>query len=412
MRRSRGRSPPLDRCGLSETKILLVETDGPSAALISAALTVAGHELTTVGTSVEATSLAGSHALVIVDVLPGRDEPVALCAAIKAAPASARVPVLAIAGSDDLEERIGLIEAGADDVMTRPFDPSELEVRVQALLVRSAGASGAGLVGDAASATRTGVRVLTVYSPKGGVGTTMTAVNLALAAAIAAPGRVLLVDLDVQWGQVATNLNLSTHHSIVDAVRDQACQTDASLLRSYSTRHDSGVHVLPAPPHAGSADLVPADVTAALVERALDEFDLVVIDAGSDLGALSLMALDVADAVVLPVVPDIPALKPVVQLFEYLNETGSVADKTNVVLNQLWSKALVTPDQIEGLLGLRITARLPYEEATHLRATNEGNPIVRSAPASPSAVAFLGLAQQLFGLELQAPSKKGGFLRR
>lgn len=396
---------------MSETKILLVETDGPSAALISAALTVAGYELTTVGTSVEATSLAGSHALVIVDVLPGRDEPALLCRALKAAPATLGVPILAIAGSDDLEERIALIEAGADEVMTRPFDPTELEVRVQALLVRSAGASG-GLVGDASSPTRTGVRVLTAFSPKGGVGTTMTAVNLALAAAARAPGRVLLVDLDVRWGQVATHLNLSTQHSILDAVRDQATQTDASLLRSYTTRHEGGVQVLAAPPHAANGELVAADVVAAIIERALDEFDLIVIDAGSDLDRLSLMALDIADAVVLPVVPDIPALKPVVQLLEYLNETGSVADKTCIVLNQIWSKALVTQDQIEGLLGLRITAKLPYEEATHLRATNEGSPIVRSAPTSASAMAFYALAQQLLGIEAPASQRKGGFLRR
>lgn len=392
--------------------ILLVESDGPSAALLSAALTVRGHDVTTVASAEEAATLAGSHAIVLIDVLPGPRDGIELCRRIRTDPASATTPIVAISGSDDLEERIAYLEAGADDVMSRPFDPPELEVRVEALLVRREATPVGGFVGERGGGGGGGpVRVLTVYSPKGGVGATTIAVNVAVGAALASPGRVLLVDLDVRWGQVATHLNLTTPHTIVDLVHDLPAVREPALLRSYTVRHESGLHVLAAPAAAASAEYVAADVVAEALRTASGDFDLVVIDAGSELDALSLMALDVADRVVLPVAADIPSLKPVVQLLEYLNETGSVAEKTVVVVNQIFSRQLVGADQIESLLGLAVSARLPYDEEAHLRSTNEGSPVVIRAPRSASAGAFAKLTTALLGAA-DGADRRGGVFRR
>ena len=133
-----------------------------------------------------------------------------LCREIRATPAMAAVPILCVANSDDVEERIGFLEAGADDVIARPFDAREVEARVEALLLRFQRSKHKPPVVSSDGLTITQARrVVAVFSPKGGVGTTTIATNIAVAAAQRRPDRVVLVDLDLQFGAVATHLNLS-----------------------------------------------------------------------------------------------------------------------------------------------------------------------------------------------------------
>lgn len=388
-------------------KILLAESDAPSAVLISAALTVAGHDITTVQSSAEALSVAIDHELVVIDVLPGATEALELCARIRGTRTTATLPIVAIAASDDVDERVGFLEAGADDVIARPFEPSELELRIEALLMRR-GASPTGLVGDASAGLGGECRILAVFGPKGGVGTTTIAVNLAVAAAAARPGRTLLIDLDLRWGQAATHLNLTPERTILDVVQEPTARKDGALLKSFTARHESGLHVLAAPRELGTDEFVTPDAVLDAIRTASGEFDVIVIDAGSELDSRSITALDVADVVVLPIVADIPSLKPVVQLVEYLAETGTILDKSSVVLSQIHSRQVVGTDQIEGLLGRRIAATIPHDEAILLRAASEGNPAVRSAPRSAAGTALARYAADLLGLEAPVESTKRG----
>ena len=95
-----------------------------------------------------------------------------------------------------------------------------------------------------------------MYSPKGGVGTTTIATNIAVAAAQRRPDRVVLVDLDLQFGGVATHLNLEPKQTLTDVVRDDAALREPELLRTYAMRHDSGLHVLAAPAAPEAAELI------------------------------------------------------------------------------------------------------------------------------------------------------------
>lgn len=394
--------------------ILLVNTDDAAATQLTETLSGSGYDVMRVATADEAFDRAIAFDVLIIDVLPGASAAADLVVRVRATAGMNTLPILCVTQTDDVEERIAFLESGADDVMGRPFDARELEARLEALLLRLQRSRSRGLVGDPTRGAPGLNRIVAVFSPKGGVGTTTVAVNLAVTAAERAPDRVILIDLDLQWGQAATHLNVHAARTIVDVIHDPQALRDAELLRSYATRHASGLLVLAAPPSAGLGGLVPADAIGTLVRTALDAFDTVVIDAGSDLDDRSLLVLDLADAIVLPVAPEIPSLKPVVQLLEYLNEAGSDADKATVVLNHRSSRQIVSTAQIEGLLGMKVKAELPFDEATYLRAANEGDPVVRSAPRSAAGLAFGRLATAVFGVAsppATTEKKSGGLLR-
>ncbi|HSL32097.1 MAG TPA: response regulator transcription factor, partial [Candidatus Limnocylindrales bacterium] len=116
--------------------ILLIESDAASGESIAGVLTRVGYTVTTIADADEAFGKVADHQLAIIDVVTGAKSAVDLCREIRSTPALSAIPVLCVGQSDSVEERIQFLEAGADDVMAKPFDARELEARVEALLLR------------------------------------------------------------------------------------------------------------------------------------------------------------------------------------------------------------------------------------------------------------------------------------
>ena len=299
--------------------------------------------------------------------------------------------------TDDVEERVRYLEAGADDVVAKPFDPRELEARVEALLVRfqrSRDLAPLALADDGAPARR---NIIACFSPKGGVGTTLIAVNVASWLAAQEPGRVLIIDFDLQFGQVATHLNLKPQLTVAELAHDEQSLREPDLLRTYTIRHDSGLAVLAAPGRPESGRLITPETVELTISTARTAFNTVVIDAGSHVDERSLAVLERAEAVVIPIVPEIGALKALHSLLEYLTEVGSAAASATFVLNHLFAREMLSMKQIEAAIGTKVEAELPYDPGLYLKAINEGIPIVRSAPASLPARALSKLAASVSG---------------
>jgi len=372
--------------------ILVLETNPGAAATVEGPLSGVGYQVTVTADPDDALRRAADFALVIVDVGSGPRTGVDVCRELRRTAAFSAIPVLCMSQSTDVEERVRYLEAGADDVVGKPFDARELEARVEALLVRFQRSRDlAPLVhaDDEASPRRS---IIACYSPKGGVGTTMIAVSVATSLAAQAPGKVLIVDFDLQFGQVATHLNLKPQLTLADLARDDQSLHEPELLRTYVIKHDSGLDVIAAPgaPEAGR-DITPEQVTLAM-SAARSTYETVVIDAGSDLDERSLAVLELAEAVVIPIVPEIGALKALHSLLEYLIEVGSAAAAATFVLNHQFAREMLSMKQIEAAIGTKIAAELPYDPGLYLKAINEGIPIVRSAPTSPPARALARLA--------------------
>ena len=402
--------------------VLLLETDPAAGETISSVLTAVGYSVTAVADADEAFHQAAEHHLVIIDVVTGPRTPFDVCRELRGTPSLGSIPVLCIGQSDDVDERIRFLEAGADDVMARPFDARELEARVEALLLRFRRSKDLSpmVAGDGVTLPARAHRITAVFSPKGGVGTTTIATNIAMSLAARHPDRVVLIDLDLQFGQAATHLNLEPRQTLADVVRDEAALRESELLRTYSMRHDSGLHLLPSPPSPELSELVePAHINQLLV-TILDSYDSVVIDAGSTLDERTMAVFEHADSVIIPVYPEIAALKAVHALLDYLAEAGSVGAKTTFVLNNAFAREILKLRDVESALGTKIGAELPYDPFVYLKAVNEGVPVVSGAPRSAAADRLNRLASLAFGSDgataAAAPAEKkrgfGGLLRR
>ena len=164
-----------------------------------------------------------------------------------------------------------------------------------------------------------------MLSPKGGVGTTTIAVNVAVVAArCRGPAGSCIIDLDLQFGQVATHLNLMPKQTIADLTRDEAALREPELLRTYAAHHSVGLQVLAGTGSPELAELVDTGPRRAHPRTALRAYDAVVVDAGSTSTTARWRSLERAEAVVLPVYQEISALKAVHALLDYLNEAGSI----------------------------------------------------------------------------------------
>ena len=401
--------------------ILLIEADPASSELISGVLSKVGYSVTTIADADEAFPRVIEHQLAIVDVVSGEKSAFDICREIRGTPALARIPVLCVGQSDDVEDRIRFLEAGADDVMAKPFDARELEARVEALLLRFQRSKDISVVSPDGITMTKQQRTVAVHSPRGGVGTTTIAVNLAMVMARQKPDRVVLVDLHLQFGQVATHLNLDVKQSIADVARDEAAMREPELLRTYATRHDSGLHVLAAPISPELAELVTSQHVDRILTTLLESYDFVVIDAGSWLDERTMTVFEHAESVIFPVCPEIGALKALHGLLDYLNEAGTVAAKSTFVLNNQFAREILRLRDVESALGTQVATELPYDPFLYLKAVNEGVPIVLGAPRSIPAERFEKLAAAAFGNERltvpEAPAPKrtsrfGGLIRR
>jgi pilus assembly protein CpaE len=381
---------------VADTRILLLGNATSDA--LAKVLGRPGRALTRVDDPEQLPAAGTEFDVIVIDAVPAPRSLADTCREVRAVPALAEVPVLAISTTDDVEERIRLLEAGADDVMIRPIDERELDARVEALDLRHRRSRELRPSTLVSSTRRPGRRLIVVYSPKGGVGTTTVAVNLALAIAAREPDGVALVDLTSMGGNVATNLDMRPKLTVADLLRDSQGMISPEILRStYFARHEHGVLVLAGSATPTTSTLMNGEEAARVLEGVLTVVPTAVVDLGSHLDERVMASIDIADDVVVVVTPDFPALKVVHSFFEFIIQSGSKASEPTVVVNETYALQTLTPGDIENALGRRVAMRIPYDPLLYLRAANQGNPVFASAPTSQPARRFDQLAGVLLG---------------
>ncbi len=420
-RRSIAPGPLLDWCVLSTpapevtvpaSSILLLEADPAEADRIGGILRHAGHTLAVAADRAAWLEQAAGHAVLLIDIAGDGDDAAALVRDVRADPVLAPLPILCFAQTKDVDERVRLLEAGADDVIVRPFDARELEARVDALTLRYRHSGGAAPVAREPTVTTRQHQVVAFFGAKGGVGTTTIAVNVALGLAERLPGRVALVDLAVPLGQVPTHLDLKPRHQIADLLADPSEDGVRAIAERYADVLD--VFFLPDDPE--EADRLGADDLAAAIHALRATYVFVVADAGATLGSRTLALLAAADRIVLVTLPEIPSLRALVSVEQVLGE-HRLADRTLHVVNHLFAHEPLRRADIEDSLGTSVALELPHHDLLFARAVNEGVPVLRAAPRSDSAERLARLASIVSGTvqpgeAIEAPRRRFGLLHR
>jgi pilus assembly protein CpaE len=380
---------------VTDTRILLLGSAGSET--LNKVLGKPGRTLTRIEDPDKLAAAAAEHDVVVLDSVPPPRTVVDTCRELRGNTDLVEIPILAITSSDDVEERIRLLEAGADDVMIRPIDERELDARVEALDLRNRRSKELRPSTLVAATRRPGRRLIAVYSPKGGVGTTTVAVNLALAIAARMPDASAVIDMTPMGGHVATHLDIRPKLTLADLIRDSQGLISPEILRTtYLTRHERGVQVLAGSSTPSTSPLMTAEEATRTLEGLLAAVPNVVADLGSQLDERVMASLEAAEDVVIVVTPDVPALKATHSFFEFLGEAGSRVEPT-IVVNEVYALQTLTPGDIENALGRRVAIRIPYDPLLYLRAANQGTPVFAAAPTSQPARRFDQLAAILLG---------------
>ncbi|WP_110181639.1 AAA family ATPase [Nocardioides solisilvae] len=298
------------------------------------------------------------------------------------------------------------MHAGVREVVTASDLP-----QVNAALQR-AHALWAALRGNAAPTSRQG-RVITIFSPKGGVGKTTMSVNLGIALMRGGENKVCVVDLDLAFGDIAITLQLFPTHSIEHAIGGEQSM-DYAFIEELMTPHESGLMVLAAPSQPDARERVTGTLVTRLLRTLQDHFDYLVLDTAPAFDEQTLTALDETDECIIVATLDVPTLKNVKVALETLDVLGVAEGHRHLLLNRADEQVGIGADKVEGILGMDVAARV----ATSLdiaKATNAGRPLMLSSPSHPSSKAVRTLAERLMGHETAAPadvpSQKGRGLK-
>ncbi|WP_278235996.1 AAA family ATPase [Isoptericola sp. AK164] len=252
-------------------------------------------------------------------------------------------------------------------------------------------------------------RVISVLSPKGGVGKTTVATNLAVGLAAAQPGSTVLVDLDLQFGDVATALGLEPESTLGDIVTHGGHQ-DPIALKTRLTQHSSGLLVAGAPSDPASADVVTPEHVGALLDQLTELFPYVVIDTAAGLGAHTLAAGDRTTDPLLVTSMDVPGVRGLRKELDALNDLGMMTDSRRVLLNFADPRAGLSLGDVEATLGVRVDLSMPHTRAAVV-SMNMGEPLTTRQPRDAAAKVLRKLQATYQGANAPRGRKSGKKVR-
>jgi pilus assembly protein CpaE len=292
--------------------------------------------------------------------------------------------IFAVCDDSSTETILSAMRAGATEYLLKPLNETDLLSAFRKL--------GRVWGGEISSEDRTG-RICTLFSPKGGVGVTTVAINLATNIFHVTGKSTILVDLDLSAGDVTTFLNLSPSYTISD-VTVNISRLDRHFLKSVVTRHDSGIFVL-AEPHKVEEGVSISDAELRKVLELLRKmFDYIVIDTQTVLDKRTLAAMEMSDILLLPFVLSLPGIKNVRRHLAYFERSVS-RNKVKLLVNRYHKKGDIDLEEAARILDRDIFSVIPNSYDLAMKCLNKGVPFNFYDPDSELNRAIRDLAVQV-----------------
>jgi len=291
-------------------------------------------------------------------------------------PQFAATPILVLTAQSGLQDKLKSFEAGADDHLTKPFDPSELVVRITSLLRRVEAVK---LSGQKA-ATHDAAQMIAVHSLRGGIGSSTLAVNLGVALTNLWHESTILLDLSMTAGQVALMLNMPLKRTWADVANYSASELDADSLNSIVSTHESGLHFIAAPTFPSEVDTLRGETLAAALQIFKTQYAYIVADLPHDFSEFAIQPLDVANVILMVASPDMASIRAVIAAIDTYEKLDYPKEKIKFVLNAPFPHSSLTKEKIETGLGIPALATIPYVQDVFVDAINLGQPPVHQRP--------------------------------
>ncbi|MEW6178444.1 MAG: response regulator [Chloroflexota bacterium] len=300
-------------------------------------------------------------------------------------PAFAHTPIMVLTSQAGLQDKLASFESGADDHITKPFEPEELIARMTVLLRRMEVIRHALPAGEGAIPTKL-AKIIAVHSLRGGIGTSTLAVNLALGLRSLWNTPTLLIDLVLMAGQVALLLNMPLKRTWADLAGIDPLEMDTEALHSIIENHKSGLSFIAAPTFPTDAEMLSDETLNVSLKLLRPHYDYIVADLPHDFSEVALIALDMADVVLLVLAPELSSLRAAAAALDTYTKLNYPPEKIKLVLNNVFPKHGLPRDRIEQALKKPITLSLPYSPDVLVQSINLGKPILYHAPDEPISI--------------------------
>jgi pilus assembly protein CpaE len=307
------------------------------------------------------------------------------------------VAIFAMGPEPSAELVMRVMRAGASEYLRRPVERDDLRAAVEKVARVRRGVTPGRRAG----------RVTGVFAPKGGLGVTTVAVNLAVVLAEARDTSALLVDLDTRPSDVATMLGVQSNYSILDAFENIE-RMDEMYLRALLVAHASGLSVLPGPSRLERFPLTGEQVRAGL-EIMRSHFDHVVVDLRHDVDGATAAALDAADDVLVLTALDVVTLRATAGALAALRLLLADPQKLRVVVMREGARTAVSLKQARDVLGTEIAWTVPNDYEAVSAAGNAGRPVVVGAAKAKAAKSLRELAATILRPASPVAVRRGSF---
>jgi pilus assembly protein CpaE len=289
--------------------------------------------------------------------------------------ASATAGVFVVARDPNPDVILQSMRAGANEFFTYPPPEETFHEAIR----RSAARRTAAGHGQSAS-------TLLFFGAKGGAGTTTVAVNCAVELARLSGQRTVIVDLKPGLGEVGLFLGVRSRYTLVDAL-DNMSRLDAEFLRELVAKHKSGLEILAGSDNFDRPNGSDSGAVEEILRHLREEYEYVVIDAGSQINAGIAASLYTADMIGLVANPDVPSIRNAQRLLDRVRQMGASADRVRLLLNRAAEPFPIPPAQIEAAVGHPIDHMFPSDYKTVSGALNSGVPLALTG-STPLAAQF------------------------
>lgn len=309
-----------------------------------------------------------------------------------------------IAAGPALEPELLLqaMRAGIGDYLPKPVTPDALKEAVERIAVQ---------LGRQDARVRKPGQIFTFFSSKGGSGSTTVAANTAIVLRRLTGKRVLLVDLDLELGEVALALGIQPRFNFVDLVQNFH-RMDSGLLASYIEQHESGVHLLSAPFHPERAEVVTPEEIRRILHFLRQHYDYLLVDTPKSFSAMTFAAIDQSDQVFVVANLDLPSLRNIQRGLPMLRRAlPKGEEQIRLVVNRYKDDLDITLHDVEKTLGLKVYKTLANDFEAVIDSINRGKPVVLNGK-SPYAQDVKAMAAQITGLRSEDDDQKKGVMGR